>query len=142
MDVIRRNTDYAIRLVINLVKDYGKGPKSARQLADEESVVYGLACKLLQKLSTAWIVKSTMGPKGGFEMAKEPCQISLLEVVGAIQGPVVLNSCLDAGYICSRQQNCAVNMELAKLQKQIEDYLANVKLDSLLNCGSCDCDGK
>ena len=142
MDVIRRNTDYAIRLVINLVEDHGKGPKSARQLSDEESVVYGLACKLLQKLSTAEIVKSTMGPKGGFEMAKEPGQISLLEVVGAIQGPVVLNSCLNAGYICSRQQKCAVNMELAKLQKQIEDYLANVKLDSLLNCGSCDCDGK
>ena len=72
MDVIRRNTDYALRLVVGLVENYGKAPVSARQLAKNQDVSYELACKLLQKLSSAKLVKSSMGAAGGFELAKRP----------------------------------------------------------------------
>ena len=137
MEVIRRNTDYAMRLVVALVEAFGGESISAGELSSQEDVPYELACKLLQKLKAAGIVKSAMGPKGGFSLAKEPGSISMLEVVGVIQGPVVLNVCLDAEKSCSRKPSCVASRELAKLQKYIEGYLGDIKLDKLLDRSGC-----
>jgi len=71
MDVIRRNTDYAVRLAVHLAKHYGKEPISTRAAAAEEQVPYQLACKLMQKLNNANLVASCMGPRGGFVLASE-----------------------------------------------------------------------
>jgi len=78
MDVIRRNTDYAVRLVVHLAKHYGKEPISTRVAASEEYVPYQLACKLMQKLNNAKLVTSCMGPRGGFVLAAEPSKIESL----------------------------------------------------------------
>lgn len=134
MEVVRRNTDYAIRLIVNMAESYGSGPKSARELATQEEVAYELACKLLQRLACAGFVKSVMGPKGGFILAKRPEDISLLEVMTAIQGPVILNKCTRRGFVCHRLPGCAVNKELLKLQKYVEKSLSQVKLDSIGIC--------
>ncbi|MCD4830373.1 MAG: Rrf2 family transcriptional regulator [Anaerohalosphaeraceae bacterium] len=142
MDVIRRNTDYAMRLVVSLVENYGGESISVSELSKQEDVSYDLACKLLQKLKAAGFVKSCMGPKGGFLLAKEPGKISMLDIVAAIQGPVIMNRCLNAGRICPRQPRCAVSRELMKMQKYIENYLGDIKLDKLLERGGCDCGGK
>ena len=137
MEVIRRNTDYAMRLIVALVENYNGQLISAGDLSMREDVSYDLACKLLQKLKAAGIIKSCMGPKGGFALARAPGDISMLEVISVIQGPVVLNTCLDAEKTCPRKPSCAVSRELEKLQKYIEKYLGDIKLDKLLDRSSC-----
>ena len=135
MDVIRRNTDYAVRLMVHLAKHYGNGPISTRASATEEHVPYQLACKLMQKLNNAKLVTSCMGPKGGFVLATEPSKISLLDIVEVIQGPVNLNRCLMSEDICPRQTNCAVRGKLAILQKNINSGIAAITLDALSRKG-------
>ncbi|PKL51038.1 MAG: hypothetical protein CVV39_00395 [Planctomycetes bacterium HGW-Planctomycetes-1] len=132
MDVIRRNTDYALRLVAGLVENYGGKPISARQLAEGGDVSTALACKLLQKLSAAKIVKSSMGAGGGFELAKPPEKISLYQIIRAIQGDVCFNQCVINPKSCPRSPKCAVSKKLASLQKYIEESLKNTTLDKLL----------
>lgn len=132
MDVVRRNTDYAIRLVMNLAKHYEDKPISTKAAASEEDVPYQLACKLMQKLHNAGLVKSSMGPKGGFGLSAKPAKISLLKVIETIQGPIRLNRCLLGVDVCPRQRNCPVTAKLAKLQKYISDYLRGITLDELL----------
>lgn len=131
MDIVRRNTDYAVRLMVNLAKHYGKEPVSTRAAASEEEVSYQLACKLMQKLQRSKLVKSSMGPKGGFGLDREPSKITLLEVVEAIQGPISINRCLLRLDACSRQRSCPVRVKLAGIQKSISSGLAGITFDEL-----------
>ena len=73
MDLIRRDTDYAFRFAAQLAAAYSEDRLlSARVLAKDNEVSYALTCKILQKMAAAGIVKSTMGPKGGFRLSKDP----------------------------------------------------------------------
>ena len=132
MDIIRRNTDYALRAMANLARHYGEGPVSTREIAQREDISYQLACKLMQKLNNAGLVKSTMGPNGGFFLSRVPKKISLAEIIEAIQGPLSLSRCLLGKNVCKKQNGCPITGKLTKLQKNISDYLQGVTLDDLL----------
>lgn len=131
MDILRRNTDYALRLMIGLARNFEAGEVSTRVLAQEQEVSYQLACKLMQRLHEAKLVSSCMGPRGGFRLSRDPGQISLLDVVEVIQGPVRLNRCLMSDCACPRGGNCTVRAKISELQGQMEQYLSRVTLGDL-----------
>jgi len=135
MDVVRRNTDYAARLMVHLAKHYGNGPISTRAAAAEEQVPYQMACKLMQKLNNAKLVTSCMGPKGGFVLGTEPSKINLLEVVEAIQGPISMNRCVLSEDACPRQAICTVREKLIDIQMNMTRRLAAITLDELTRRG-------
>jgi len=132
MDIIRRNTDYALRLVIGLAGRADEGAVSTRRLAEEQAVPYQLACKLLQQLQDAGIVHSAMGPKGGFRLQRGPERISLLDVIEAVQGPLRLNRCLLRDARCPRQEVCPVRAKIGRLQDQMGEYLGGITLAELV----------
>jgi Rrf2 family iron-sulfur cluster assembly transcriptional regulator len=132
MDILRRNTDYALRLMISLARNYKTGSVSTRTLAQEQEVSYQLACKLMQRLHDARLVDSCMGPRGGFRLSRTPGQISLLEVVEVIQGPVTLNRCLMSDCACPRGGGCAVRVKITELQGHMEEYLRGVTVGDLV----------
>ena len=137
MDVIRRNTDYAIRIMVNLVR-HPKDDRlmSARQLASAGNFSYQLGCKILQKLHKAGLVKSTMGPKGGFALNRKPSEITLMDIVKVLQGSIRLNQCLADGKGCEFKPDCEISIKLACLQLYIEGYLREITLDEVLQNGS------
>ena len=132
MDIVRRNTDYALRAMMNLARNHGNGLVSSRIIATEEKIPYQLACKLLQKLNNAKLVKSYMGPKGGFGLNRNPDRISVLEIIETIQAPLSLNRCLLAKNKCSKQKHCAVRPMLIELQEYIGNYLNKITLAELV----------
>ena len=139
MDVIRRNTDYALRLAGVLAGHYNGSPVSARRLAEECSVPYHLTCKLLQKLAGASIVHSVMGPAGGYMLSREPESISMRDVIECIQGRISLNSCLadssdveSAGSTgCRFIKHCPLHDRLAVLQKDMDTYFDETTVGQL-----------
>lgn len=131
MDILRRNTDYALRLAVNLAKHYGAESLSTRVLAEDEEVSYQLACKLMQKLHAAGLVESNMGPRGGFRLRRLPDEVSIGEVIEAIQGPLRLNRCLLSDGFCTRQESCPVREKMSHLQEQMDGYLKSVTLGEL-----------
>lgn len=132
MDILRRNTDYALRAMVNLAGHYGEDPVSTRDISEREDISYQLACKLMQKLNKAGLVKSSMGPNGGFILSQKPEKINLAQIIEAIQGPLSLSRCLLGDNICPKQSRCPITTKLIELQKNMSDYLQGVTLDEML----------
>ena len=132
MDVLRKNTDYALRIMGNLAAHYDQGAISVRLLARQEDVSYQFACKILQKLQATGLVKSTSGPAGGYQLCDKPAQITMLDVIRAMQGDIAINRCTRGPDNCPRQANCPLSGKLCQLQQHVENFLADVNLQELL----------
>ena len=133
MDVLRRNTDYGLRMMAALAQDFGSGRAiSARQLARDGHFSYQLGCKLLQKLRKAGLVKSDMGPKGGFSLGKKPSEINLMDIITVLQGGVQLNKCIVDADGCEFQSECEISTKLSCLQLYIDGYLGRITLEEIL----------
>ena len=133
MDVLHRNTDYALRMMVAMAVQF-KNEKlmSARQLTSDCHVSYELGRKLLQRLHKAGLVKSVLGLKGGFALSRKPSEITLLAIINVLQGGICLNKCLSDDHECEFELGCEVNTKLAYLQLQMDDYLESITLEEIL----------
>ncbi len=131
MDVLRRNTDYALLAMVYLAAHWKQSPASVRKLASQEHISYSLLRKLMQKLCNSGFVESSMGSKGGFSLSRQPSEINVLEIIETIQGPLRLNRCLLGLDICSRRKGCLIGPKLVKLQNYMKDYLHGITLEDL-----------
>lgn len=136
MDVLRRNTDYALRMMVNLASHFNGEFISARRLASEGNFSYQLGGKILQKLRKAKLVRSGMGPKGGFALSREPSKITLMEIITVLQGGIRLNRCLLGGKGCEFEHECEINTKLTCLQLYIDGYLGGITLEEILQSQS------
>jgi Rrf2 family protein len=136
MDVLRRNTDYGLRMMVDLANRFNGEFISARQLAEDGNFSYQLGCKILQRLHKAGLVKSDMGPKGGFALSREPVRITLMEIIAALQGNVRLNRCLLGGKGCEFEPACEIHTKLTCLQLYIDGYLGGITLQEILGSQS------
>lgn len=133
MELIRRDTDYALRLAARLAKEQASGKAlSARLLSRDHKVSYPLTCKLLQKLAQAGIVESIMGPKGGFRLACDPAAVGVSRIVEIIQGPISVNKCVLGQFACPMKCDCGMHPKMLALQNQIEEFLKNLTLKEFL----------
>ena len=129
MDVLRRNTDYGLRMMAALAEHFDNGQlMSAKQLSSDGHFSYQLGCKLLQKLGKVELVKSGMGPKGGFALSREPSKITLMQIIKALQGEIRLNRCLPGGAGCEFGSECEINTKLSCLQLYINGFLDGITL--------------
>jgi len=133
MDIIRRNTDYALRMAVELAGRFGGEPHPTKEISDRQDIPYQLACKVLQRLHKAGIVRSTMGPAGGFRLSRHPSKVTVRQVVEAIQGPVRLNRCLFARNSCCLSRRCTISPELSRLQNKLNAFLDGLTLSRLSN---------
>ena len=130
MNLVRQHTDYAFRLLVALSQAPGK-PISTRTLASAADVPYQFASKIMQKLHEEGLVESVMGPFGGFRLVQPSEQVNLLKIIEAVQGPVVINSCLLGQEACPRSTICPIRTRLEALQTMMIDYLQSVSLADL-----------
>ncbi len=119
---ITRETDYAIRCV-NYLSGKKGGVTMVEEISKATDVPNSFLAKILQKLGKASLVKSRRGVKGGFELARPPQEISLLQVIEAIQGPVAMNICALDETMCGRSSTCAIHPVWVELRKEVEKFL-------------------
>jgi Rrf2 family protein len=127
---ITRETDYAIRCVYYLSGKTGN-VTMVDEISREMSIPKSFLAKILQKLSRAAIVKSYRGVKGGFEVAKDPAEITLLDVIEAVQGPVAMNICALEESLCGFSSTCSIHPVWIEIRKEVEKMLREKNFSSL-----------
>lgn len=107
----------------------GGGPATAPRIADDLSVSRDHLSKILQHLVKVGLVSSQRGPRGGFTLARAAEDVTLLELVEAIEGPWKMPRCVFGD--CGCQGICAVNAITQRLHEDIHSTLATTTLATL-----------
>jgi len=128
---ISRRTDYGIRLIIDLACLPALERASTRQIAERQTVPAPFLAKIVSRLSLAGLVVTHRGAGGGVSLARPPSEISLLEVVEALDGPVKLNRCLTQPDACPQNSSCPVHPVWAEAQALVINLMAHTTFDDL-----------
>jgi Rrf2 family protein len=120
---ITRQADYAMRAVAYLA-NLGPDQRAATsQIAEEQQIPPSFLAKIVSQLSVAGLLHTSRGARGGVSLARTPEDISFLEVVEAIDGPILLNECVADGSACSFGETCALRPVFCEAQADLVNKL-------------------
>lgn len=128
---LTRKGEYAIRGIVYLASRPGDQVCLLSDIAAAVDVPQTFLAKIFQQFSKIGLVRSYRGTGGGFILGRTPDKISLLEVVEAVEGPIVPNRCVTGDGECNRAQTCNVHPVWVNVQSQVRDILAKVTLQEL-----------
>ena len=120
---ITRAAEYAIRGVLYLSLQPEGSVCLLGEISEKQDIPPSFLSKIFQNLARAGYVNSTRGAGGGFTLVKAPKDISLLDIVEAIDGQIALNVCLNDGAICDNKSVCAVHAVWGDAQSYMVDLL-------------------
>lgn len=121
--VITRATEYAIRTVIFLAKQPRGEIVLKKDICRTQEVTPAFLTKILQPLIKAGIVSSQRGVGGGFLLAREPQNITMLDLLEAEEGPLKLNHCMVDESVCERDSHCAAHQVWTEAQTEMVGVL-------------------
>lgn len=128
---ITRQADYAVRAVLHLAR-LGDQRAATSAVAREQNIPPSFLAKIISQLSIAGLVHTSRGARGGVTLARVPNEISLLEVVEAIDGPILLNECVDGDGSCFFDQDCPLKPIWCAAQNDLVTRLRATNFGQLL----------
>lgn len=132
---------YGIRLMLELSKNYGKGTIFLKDIARNQEISEKYLSQLIIPLRGAGLVQSTRGAHGGYSLGKPAAEISLYEIVKALDGPISVVECVTNPKVCSRFDICPTQKIWKGLNDSMIRYLTEISLESLLSsCPDIDSD--
>ena len=125
---LTKKADYALMALNHLARHYGEGAASAKDIAQAYGIPAGLMAKVLQRLARQGLLRSQHGTNGGYTLARPPEFITALEVINAIDGPVMITSCQTARGECVQTPMCTVKEPLRKVNERIVNALSALSI--------------
>lgn len=129
---ITRQADYAVRAVLYLAQLGEEQRAATSQIAQEQQIPPSFLAKIVSQLSVAGLLQTSRGARGGVSLARSPEEISLLEVVEAIDGPILLNECVGNG-ACNFGDDCPMKPIWCDAQAELVERLRNTTFDQFTN---------
>ncbi|RDB61260.1 Rrf2 family transcriptional regulator [Gordonibacter sp. 28C] len=133
MDITRR-CDYACRILRAAYKS-GDAYVSVSDIAEEEDIPYAFARSIQHDLVKGGLIKTVRGAHGGLVLNCDPAEVTLLEVLEAIQGPVSISLCVMDPEYCEKQPECAYNKVWQGADRMLNGYFASITLKDLFEQG-------
>lgn len=128
---ITKLTDYAT-VVLTALAESPDRVHSATELADRARLELPTVSKLLKPLAHAGLVSSFRGANGGYQLARPASQISLIEIVEAIEGRVGMTECSGEHSRCEHQPHCGVQGHWRRINDVISETLRGMSLAEML----------
>lgn len=128
---ITRQADYATRAILYLARS-GKGERiTTSQVAKEQKIPSSFLAKIISQLAIAGLLNTARGTHGGITLGRDPENITLLEVVEAIDGPIQLNMCVGRDGVCPFEENCPIQRIWCDAQNELVTKLSNTNFRQL-----------
>jgi Rrf2 family cysteine metabolism transcriptional repressor len=125
-----KRADYGLMAIHYIAINDGFGAVSAKRIAEEFAIPPELMAKILQRLAKQRLVVSTNGPKGGYVLARRPTEITVGQVIRALEGPINIVSCLEDSD-CPQMEKCNLRRPVHKIQAAISQVLDTMSLAEL-----------
>ncbi len=124
-------TDYAIVLMSYLATK-NELKHSAHSLSDAVQVPQPTVKKVLKALSQAGLLKSERGAQGGYSLVRGANDISVAEIIIALEGPIAITECVSDEHQCDQESHCEIQTNWARINKAVFTALDEVKLTDML----------
>ncbi len=128
---LTRKGEYAIRGIIYLARQPAGKVALISEIAEATDVPQSFLAKIFQSFAKLGLVNSFRGAGGGFVLGRPAAQITLRQVVEAVEGPIMPNRCLLSDDSCDRKQACMVHPVWQKVQGEVALILDAVTLEEL-----------
>jgi Rrf2 family protein len=128
---LSKKADYALMAMKHLALSGDRGSSSAREIAGSYDIPIELLAKVLQRLVREGLLASHQGTRGGYKLARVPAQISVADVIQAIDGPVAVTACSTDDGTCEQYAKCNVRDPLWKVRSRILAALAECTIAEL-----------
>ncbi len=128
---LSRKADYGIRMMVDLVEMSNNQGVTIKDISQRQDVAEQFLSKIATKAVKAGLVSSKPGRNGGLILTKSPDDITLLDVLEAIDGPIALNRCTSEPSECPRSNKCTVHPIWEKAQHQLKELMSNTLLSEL-----------
>lgn len=130
-------TDYAFRVIMHLAGLPEGQIVNSQSIAEQQNIPVGFLQKVMRALTKGEVVKSYRGMDGGFALARPAVDISLLDIITIVEGPVDLQRCLKDNKSCSKgcAAQCPVHATLAVIQDDFTQALGKANFATMINKG-------
>jgi len=128
-----RKGDYSVRAAIDVARYHGQRRRKAREIAATMDIPVRYIPQILANLVREGLLNAVSGPDGGYTLAREPGDITLLDIVVAAEGPVELSACVLRGGPCDWEQACPLHLPWSNAQRALSAELSEWTLEALAN---------
>lgn len=129
---ISKLTDYGIVLLVELANGENLASRNARSMAEATSLPLPVVSKILKSLAQGGLLTSQRGTKGGYALARRPEEITVAEIIVALEGPIALTECSAGPGRCDQETACPVRDPWQRIHQSILEMLKRETLRELV----------
>lgn len=122
---------YGLRAMVELAVREDGDPVSLREIASDQQISYKYLEQLVPPLKSEGLLESFQGSEGGYSLAEEPENITVLEIIQALEGALAPAECIDDPDLCNRHEDCVTRELWTDVDRAVKDSLKSRTLKEL-----------
>lgn len=131
---ITKKTDYAIVVLAHFAQFADYPLLSSREISEATKLSLPMAAKILKILVQKGLLKSHQGVKGGYQLARNASEISIAEIIEAIEGPMAITECtMETAGLCKTEFWCSLKPHWAMINREIQKALDHLPLSAMVS---------
>ncbi len=130
---LTKKVDYGLLAIAYIAGNHSDRVVNTKEIAETYSIPVELLAKILQRLVKVGLIASLSGPKGGYSLSVNPSEITVAQIINALEGDINILNCSEEDNVkCFQFDRCNIRTPMQKLEYRIRNLLHKTTLDELL----------
>ncbi len=129
---VSTTTDYGLRAMMDLARRYGQGTVPSADIAARQGIPGAYLDQVLSTLRKAGFVRGVRGPQGGHALTRPPGQITLGEVLAALEGATAPMECVGEPSSCHQAASCTLREAWQRVDEAVQGVLSSITIEGLV----------